>query len=48
MRAVDLRRADIDAPRLFRSESFLRVNGVDAIPLVEAELNGRFPCSACT
>jgi hypothetical protein len=43
MRAVDMRGADIDAPWLFDGESFLRVNGVDVIPLVEAELNRRFP-----
>ena len=43
MRAVDVRETDIDAPWLFRGESFLRVNGVDVIPLVEAELNRRFP-----
>ena len=43
MRAVDLAGADIDAPWLFDGESFLRVNGVDVIPFVEAELNRRFP-----
>ena len=43
MRAVDMRGADIDTPFLHDSESFLRVNGVDVIPLVEAELNRRFP-----
>ena len=43
MRAVDVQGADIDAPWLFDGESFLRVNGVDVIPLVEAELNRRFP-----
>jgi len=43
MRAVDVAGADIDAPWLFDGESFLRVNGVDVIPLVEAELNRRFP-----
>jgi uncharacterized protein YjbI with pentapeptide repeats len=43
MRAVDVRGADIDAPWLFGGGSFLRVNGVDVIPLVEAELNRRFP-----
>jgi hypothetical protein len=43
MRAVDVRAADIDAPWLFDGESFLRINGVDVIPLVEAELNRRFP-----
>jgi DinB superfamily/Pentapeptide repeats (8 copies) len=43
MRAVDVRGADIDAPWLYRDGSFFRVNGVDVIPLVEAELNRRFP-----
>jgi hypothetical protein len=43
MRAVEVRNADIDAPWLSDGESFLRVNGVDVIPLVEAELNRRFP-----
>jgi hypothetical protein len=43
MRAVDVRGADNDAPWLFDGESEFRVNGVDVIPLVEAELNRRFP-----
>src|SRR5580693_3407417 len=43
MRAVDVRGVDIDAPFLFNFDSFLRVNGVDVVPLVEAELNRRFP-----
>ena len=43
MRAVDVQGADIDAPWLFDRASFLRVNGVDVIPLVDAELNRRFP-----
>ncbi|MGH3151124.1 MAG: DinB family protein [Streptosporangiaceae bacterium] len=43
MRSVDVSGADIDAPWLFDGGSFLRVNGVDVIPLVEAELNRRFP-----
>jgi uncharacterized protein YjbI with pentapeptide repeats len=43
MRAVDVRGADIEAPWLFDRESSLRVNGVDVIPLVDAELNRRFP-----
>jgi hypothetical protein len=43
MRAVDVRGMDIDAPGLFRGENSLRVNGVDVVPLVEAELNRRFP-----
>jgi len=43
MRAVEVRGADIDAPWLSNGESFLRINDVDVIPLVEAELNRRFP-----
>ena len=43
MRGVEVREADIDAPWLSNGQSFLRVNGVDVIPLVEAELNRRFP-----
>jgi hypothetical protein len=43
MRAVDVSGADIDSPWLFDGGSYLRVNGVDVIPLVEAELNRRFP-----
>jgi hypothetical protein len=43
MRAVDVAGADIDAPWLSDGQSFLRVNGVDVVPLVEAELNRRFP-----
>jgi hypothetical protein len=43
MRAVDVAGADIDAPWLLDGESSLRVNGVDVAPLVEAELNRRFP-----
>src|SRR6478735_519546 len=43
MRGVDVQGADIDAPWLFDGDSFLRVNGIDVIPLVEAELNRRFP-----
>jgi hypothetical protein len=42
MRGVDVSGADIDAPWLSNGDSFLRVNGVDVIPLVEAELNRRF------
>jgi hypothetical protein len=42
MRAVEVQRADVDAPWLSNGE-FFRVNGVDVIPLVEAELNRRFP-----
>ena len=43
MRGVEVSGADIDAPWLSDGESFFRVNGVDVIPLVEAELNRRFP-----
>ncbi|HUB37323.1 MAG TPA: DinB family protein [Streptosporangiaceae bacterium] len=43
MRGVQLEKADVDAPWLFEGESFLRVNGVDVIPFVDAELNRRFP-----
>ena len=42
MRGVEVR-GDIDAPWLSNGESFLRINGVDMIPSVEAELNRRFP-----
>jgi hypothetical protein len=43
MRGVDVRGAEIDSPWLFDGDSFLRVNGVDVIPFVDAELNRRFP-----
>ena len=43
MRGVQVDKAEIDAPWLSNGESFLLVNGVDVIPLVEAELNRRFP-----
>ena len=43
MRGVDMQEADIDALWLFDGETFFRVNGVDVIPFVEAELNRRFP-----
>jgi hypothetical protein len=43
MRGVDVSGADIDSPWLFDGDNFLRVNGVDVIPLIEAELNRRFP-----
>jgi hypothetical protein len=43
MREVDVQGADIDAPWLLDGESVLRVNGVDVVPFVEAELSRRFP-----
>ena len=43
MRAVDVSGTDIDAPWLSEDGTSLYVNGVDVAPLVEAELNRRFP-----
>ena len=43
MRAVDISGADIDAPWLLEGKNSLLVNGVDVAPLVDAELNRRFP-----
>jgi hypothetical protein len=43
MRGVDVSGADIDAPWLADGEGTLRINGVDVIPFVEAELDRRFP-----
>jgi hypothetical protein len=42
MRGVQLDRVDLDAPWLVHG-GFLRVNGVDVIAFVEAELDRRFP-----
>ena len=43
MRGADLAGAEIESPWLFDGESFLRINGVDVAPLIDAELNRRFP-----
>jgi hypothetical protein len=43
MRGVELQGADIDTPWLFDDDTVFRVNGVDVIPFIEAELNRRFP-----
>jgi hypothetical protein len=43
MRGVEMQRAEIDSPWLFEGDGFLRVNGVDVLPPVDAELNRRFP-----
>jgi DinB family protein/pentapeptide repeat protein len=43
MRGVNVEGMDIDDPFLGDGGGFLRVNGVDVIPFVEAELNRRFP-----
>ncbi|WP_034649606.1 DinB family protein [Cellulomonas sp. HZM] len=42
-RGIDLEGADLDAPWLFDGGRSLLVNGVDVVPLVEAELDRRFP-----
>jgi DinB superfamily/Pentapeptide repeats (8 copies) len=43
MRGVEVQKAEIDSPWLFEGDNVLLVNGVDVLPLVEAELNRRFP-----
>jgi hypothetical protein len=43
MRGVNVEGADIDAPWLFEDERPLTINGVDVIPLIDAELNRRYP-----
>ena len=43
MRGVDVQGADIDAPWLMEEGGSLVVNGVDVAPLVDAELDRRFP-----
>ncbi|WP_327004244.1 DinB family protein [Dactylosporangium sp. NBC_01737] len=43
IRGVELRGAEIDSPWLFDGDNALRVNGVDVLPFVDAELNRRFP-----
>jgi uncharacterized protein YjbI with pentapeptide repeats len=43
MRAVEISGAEIEAPFLLKGERSLHVNGVDVVPLIEAELNRRFP-----
>jgi uncharacterized damage-inducible protein DinB len=43
MRGVDLLGADIESPWLFDDDGALLVNGVDVVPLIDAELDRRFP-----
>ena len=43
MRAVEVRGLEIDTPWLFEDGTALYVDGVDVVPLVDAELNRRFP-----
>jgi len=43
MRAVDVTGAEIDAPWLLEGDGSLIINGVNVVPLVDAELDRRFP-----
>jgi len=43
MRGVEVQGTEIDSPWLFEGDNVLRVNGVDVLPFVDAELNRRFP-----
>lgn len=43
MRSVEMQGAEIDSPWLFDGDNVLLVNGVNVLPLVDAELNRRFP-----
>lgn len=43
LRGVDVLDVEIDSPWLFDGDHYLRVNGVDVRPFVDAELNKRFP-----
>lgn len=43
MRGVDVGDLEIDSPWLGEDDTALWVNGVDVVPLVEAELDRRFP-----
>ncbi len=43
LRGVDVQDVEIDGPWLFDGDHYLRVNGVDVLPFVDAELNRRFP-----
>ncbi|HET8664700.1 MAG TPA: DinB family protein [Nocardioides sp.] len=43
MRGVAIDAADIDAPWIFEGDSYFKLNGVDVLPFVDAELNRRFP-----
>jgi hypothetical protein len=46
LRGVDVQDVEIDGPWLFQPGGRLRVNGVDVMPFVEAELNDRYPARA--
>ena len=43
VRGSDVAGMEIDSPWLLEGDSSLRVNGVNVVPLVDAELNRRFP-----
>jgi len=43
MRGIEVQGTEIDSPWLFEGDNVLRVNGVDVLPFVDAELNRRFP-----
>jgi hypothetical protein len=43
MRAVDINDTEIDAPWLIEGGASLVINGVDVVPLIDAELDRRFP-----
>lgn len=43
LRGVDVQDAEIDAPWLLEGDGVLTINGVNVAPLVDAELNRRFP-----
>jgi len=43
MRGSEVRDVEIESPWLFEGGATLHVNGVDVVPLVDAELNRRFP-----
>jgi uncharacterized protein YjbI with pentapeptide repeats len=43
MRAAEVSGADIDAPWLLEDDNTLLINGINVVPLIDAELNRRFP-----
>lgn len=43
MRGVLIGGADIESPWLLEGENTLRINGVDVVPFIDAELDRRFP-----
>ncbi|AKU17714.1 DinB family protein [Luteipulveratus mongoliensis] len=43
MRGVVLEGVEIESPWLLEGDNVLRVNGVDVLPFIDAELNRRFP-----